>query len=194
MSRSSAPFSMPWCHIQLNSTALRSLASAAGVYGPPPRPHPVRRAEPATTARPLRAGRSCAHRLSMPRQSRGPRRTRPLSKTASFDQTASRSSVLWGEDARPAGRGGDPILSAWFEFRSTLFLHPAQSGLGTHSPSASISPRSLARPVARLFLMKASRPMTSAMTGPKAARVRVDQASLNVRPERSVGTVNPQRR
>ena len=57
-----------------------------------------------------------------------------------------------------------------------------------HSPSASTSPRSLARPVARLFLMKASRPMTSAMTGPKAARVRVDQASLNVRPESSVST------
>src|SRR6185295_9210945 len=45
MSRSSVPFSIPWCHIQLKSTALRSLAPAAGVYGAPafgsaPRPRP----------------------------------------------------------------------------------------------------------------------------------------------------------
>src|SRR5580765_8774356 len=45
MSRSSVPFSMPSCHIQLKSTALRSLAPAAGVYGAPafgsaPRPRP----------------------------------------------------------------------------------------------------------------------------------------------------------
>src|SRR6185503_18841008 len=33
MSRSSWPFSMPVPHIQLKSTALRSLASFAGVYG-----------------------------------------------------------------------------------------------------------------------------------------------------------------
>ena len=48
MSRSSVPFSMPWCHIQLKSTALRSLAPAAGVYGAPafgspPRPRPCAR-------------------------------------------------------------------------------------------------------------------------------------------------------
>src|SRR6266850_6639720 len=35
MSRSSVPFSMPSCHIQLKSTERRSLAPAAGVYGAP---------------------------------------------------------------------------------------------------------------------------------------------------------------
>ena len=58
MSRSSAPFSMPWCHIQLNSTALRSLAPAAGVYGAPPRPPTLCAARTLRTAPTLRAGRS----------------------------------------------------------------------------------------------------------------------------------------
>src|SRR5215468_4546253 len=35
MSRSSVPLSMPMPHIQLKSTAFRSLAFAAGVYGAP---------------------------------------------------------------------------------------------------------------------------------------------------------------
>src|SRR5262245_20009499 len=45
MSRSSVPLSMPWYQNQLNITARRSFAPAAGVYGAPafgsaPRPRP----------------------------------------------------------------------------------------------------------------------------------------------------------
>ncbi|MEO6212333.1 MAG: hypothetical protein ABIP65_01780 [Vicinamibacterales bacterium] len=55
-----------------------------------------------------------------------------------------------------------------------------------YSPSASRSPRSRARPVARLFWMKASRPITSTATVPNVARVRPGHASSNVTPDNSV--------
>jgi hypothetical protein len=66
-------------------------------------------------------------------------------------------------------------------------LMPGRAPTGERSSSysrkASRSPRSRARPAARLFRMKPARPITSAVTGPKAARVRSGHASANVRPE-----------
>src|SRR5690606_26835450 len=114
-----------------------------------------------------------------------PRRHARVDAALALDLHDGTVRAVFGEAPAGAEEGDDG--------RRAVERRPRAAGRGTQDAgraarvyNPSVSARSFVRPVARLFRMKASRPMKSTSRSPKARLTRSGHASAKVRPVSSV--------